>query len=541
MHQSTTVAVRKIYQPPRTEKTVAEETFELKTASRMIRLYPGNGRLPLECEMILPEYKEGVHRILRPEARPVIRSKSLYLQAGTAVMEVQGVLDFTLLYFGEEERDRVRSFSSQESFSFTFRTPVPDGVVDEGSLCGSVEAFTENLTFKLMGPRRILLRTDLTLQADMKANESFSFVDEPCARDVFIRGEKAVCTCLLSAAKGEFVLEERVVLPQGCLPVEEIVSLTPRLFADQVKCENGGISFRVLCDLDISYLAAEEKSVISVCQPVEIVRRMGVSECNEENSVDLRLSVEEVKWHLDVDESGEMRVICVEMTYRAHALLYGREELFVLEDAFSTESEMLLTFADESWETHLGSAEFCLDRREEIEFPTEGILRTEAVTAEYRVREAALSEGKILLDGKLCFSCLGITADGETVKMEGTRECRVTLPSLSGLTLPERECRIELSTVTRSPDLVAEAGKVKLRFELCGSVSLFSKEKRKTVASLSRGECFPRREEGLIYLYPEEGESLWSICKKYRVSPSLVQKENGLVDEALPRVLHFCL
>jgi len=520
---------------------VAEETFELKTASRMIRLYPGNGRLPLECEMILPEYKEGVHRVLRPEAHPVIRSKSLYLQAGTAVMEVQGALDLTLLYFGEEERDRVRSFSSRESFTFTFRTPVPDGVVDEGSLCGAVEASVENLSFKLMGPRRILLRADLSLQADMKANESFSFVEEPCAKDVFVRGEGAACTRILSSTKGDFVLEERVVLPQGCLPVEEIVSLTPRLFADQVRCENGGISFRVLCDLDISYLAAEERSLISVCQPVEITRRMGLSECSEESMADLRLSAEEVKYHLDVDESGEMRVICVEMTYSAHALLYGREKLFVLEDAFSTDCDLSLSFAEESWETHLGNGEFCLDRREEIEFPTEGIVRTEAVTAEFRVREAALAEGKLLLDGKLCFSCLGITADGETVKMEGTRESRVTLPPLQGLTLPDRECRIEIATVTRSPDLAVEAGKVKLRFELCGYAALFLKEKRKTVSSLSRGERLPRREEGLVYLYPEEGESLWSICKKYHVSPHLVQEENGLSDEALPRVLHFCL
>ena len=64
--------------PPRTEKNVAEETFEYLKKKKLVDLSAAEATCRIDTEIVLPEYKVEAERIIRAHPRAVIKSKKSY-------------------------------------------------------------------------------------------------------------------------------------------------------------------------------------------------------------------------------------------------------------------------------------------------------------------------------------------------------------------------------------------------------------------------------------------------------------------------------
>jgi hypothetical protein len=104
----------------------------------------------------------------------------------------------------------------------------------------------------------------------------------------------------------------------------------------------------------------------------------------------------------------------------------------------------------------------------------------------------------------------------------------------------EEECRIEICGGIKSLDLGPVGKNMQLRFDLYGNISLYCCEKISSVSFLEEGEERQMTKRGIYYVYPQWGEGLWEICKKYGVSPQQVCKENHMEEEhPLPDVIRL--
>ena len=120
---------------------MAAEMFEREYRTKLCQLSVGDGKCRVESEVILPDYKEEAQRIIRVNTKARVNSKNTYVRGSYLICEVEGVVSFHLLYLTDRrgERGSLSSFVTQENFSYTFKTALPEDWDQGGELLCFVE------------------------------------------------------------------------------------------------------------------------------------------------------------------------------------------------------------------------------------------------------------------------------------------------------------------------------------------------------------------------------------------------------------------
>lgn len=516
---------------------MAEEVFESARGQKMANLYAGEGKVRVESQIHLPEYKEEAARIIRVTADPKQLKKSLLPQGQSLLCEIEGVLSLHVLYETARngEKGVVSSYLAKENFTYSFKIPL-HGEIETEPLLAMTEFSVKNVSAKLSGPRSLAVRCDVIVTTDVRGNEPFSALGAAPSPDVIVKGETMEIARLVNVVTEEMTLSETIRLPKAYLPIEEICELEVSLMARGVKCQEGGIRFTALCDLNCSYRAKGEDTFISFYQPIELDRSLGIETVGEGLFADVRLIPTALQASLDIDEEGEERVIPFELTFLCESAVFENSATHLLEDAFSTKGELEVEKTETGLCGLVGISDFSATVKDRISVKAEGILRAEGICPAVEFENSYLEEGKLCLEGKIRFAFLGVGQEGELIPCEESAPFRIC-PVEIGLKVPEAEdCTIEVYGSVRGLEIDPDGDSLRLRYDLCGSVVVYRNAKKTILSALTRGKDYPK-EDGVLFIYPEKGEDLWSLAKTYHASPDALRKTNALDDGPLPTYL----
>ena len=411
---------------------MAAEILERTLRERLFPLNAEKGRCRVECEALLPDYKEEAHRVVRVDVKTRVRNRNLYLQGNRLICDVDGVCTFNFLYLAPEggEGERLSSYLIQENFSHSFQTPSPTENLDPDQIPVFVEISAENVVYKMLGPRKISVRCDLILSLEAKYGAPFSFYTPLESGDVKCRSQKVELNELVCVHREEFSLSETLSLPKAYLSMGELVDLDAALYAQKIKAEEGGVSFCGNAALHCSYISSEDGQIVSFFQPIEFPGRVGIPRVEENDWIQITLCPNFLKGAVEANEEGENKNLTVELGYTAEFAVYRKEEVQIVEDAFSTKNRLLC----ESEETVL--EEICgvcdLNSTVRDRFPAEEVfLRTEHIRCSVEFKNSYFREQKIIVEGRMNYRFLGIRQNGEVVQVEKEREfaCPVSLES----------------------------------------------------------------------------------------------------------------
>lgn len=527
--------------PSRTEKKVAEEIFDREYKLKLAELYRSEGRSRVESDMILPDYKEEAHRIVRGGAKARVNQKNISFQGQNLILEIEGAVGFDILYQSDRrgEKGIYSSFMAWENFSHTFKIPFPREEADPEQMIAQVELSCENVSAKLFGPRKISARCDVKILVDLKCNRRMELFCDRFPEDIKTKNGNLNVAKLVLCHSFEETFTETISLPKEYLAISEICEMGASLFSHNVIAEDGGVSFGVLCDLDCCYLSEGEEDLVSFYQPIEFQKRIGLPEAANGQFAKVCLVPNFLKAVPDINEDGENRNILFEIGYSCEVMLFSNEESSIVCDAFSLETELDLEMREEAVEEILGLRDFHLSVKDEFEHEETELFRIEAIRSHCDFKNCYLEDGKIFLEGKLQCSFLGESSEGDFRNMEHSYDFTTHLPAAEFSIQREEECRIEIEGGARAVDLVPDGKKVLIRFDLCGSISVYKKQRARIVNEIKRGEKRKKDVCGILYIFPEEGESLWALSKKYGLSPEAIAEENQLAEESLPSVIRI--
>ncbi len=519
---------------------MAEEIFDRESRGKLGELYSGEGKSRVEAEIVLPDYKEEAHRIFRVDVKPRVNQKNIYTQGNHLICEIEGVAGFYILYQSERrgEIGVPTSFSSQEMFNCVFKIPLGEGMIDTEELCTVAEYQVENLSFRLLGPRKLSLRCDVKTYLSVKKNELFHYYSPDFSQIIHTK-TKEICACRMTASHFEEKnFSQTIPLPSSYLPIGELCEMGATLQASRAKAENGAVLFQGICEITASYLSHGEESFVSFSQPIEWEERLSVSGIEEGNLCRVHLTPQFLKATTDVNESGENKNIFFELGYSVQIEAFTNDSFTAVEDAFSSKRELVLKNDSVTLDEIRKMCDFSASQKEKIPFTEKGLHRAEAILSAVEFRDSYLEEGKIKVDGRLSLRFLGIMESGEMQHFDESYDFKCFLNCEDTSPLPENEnCRIELCGGVKGVDIVPEDGSLAVRFELCGTLTVFCQKKESLVLEISRGEVFPPEEKGILYCYPEKGESVWEFCKAHKTSPHKFCSENGIDGDVLPEVV----
>ncbi len=517
---------------------MAEEMFAAQEKKKLGDLTVTDATCRVETEIILPDYKEEAERIVRGVPKAVIKNKQVYLRDRYLICEIEGSVGFHILYrtSGKGGEGKVSSFLQTENFSHTFQIPFSSEEFTAEDVAVFAEATCHSTLVKLIGPRKLSAKCEVVIALDIKCNQGILLFSDETSRDLVTRSKEVKATCLRVQQREEMSFSQTISLPKAYLPIEELCEMEVVPFVQNVKVEDGGLSFLGLCDLHCSYTAAGENTFISFYQPIEFERRVAIADLMREDICRVNLTPVALKASTDINEEGENKNILFELTLLCETNAFETETLFVTEDAFSTDCELAVEKKTEQVQELLGVFDFSDSIKAQLPSKHSSLLRAEGIQAGVEFRNSYLEEGRLCLEGKLVFSYLGITESDEMKHTEETYEFKsyVTPP----FSIPEgEECSIEVCGGARGIDVDPDGEILRLRFDLCGSICVYVIHRPEVVCRLERGETISKKQGEILYVYPHRGEDLWSLAKEYHISPEKVKKQNHLTGENLPSYL----
>lgn len=481
-----------------------------------VRAYEREGKrfgILSECQSdyILPDYMGDVKRLLRYSACVVPCNKFV---AGSEVSALETV-NFRITYLDAENIITEAQFSSD--VEHTERLP-------EKACDACVNTAVHGVTVRLGGPRKISARASLvtdisfTEQREMPLADLAEGAHEKRAQMKIHTADYLKC--------GEREYAEQIEKFEDMLPDEvDVIKYDARAFIDSVHKTDSGVNLSG--DLIAWCILKVDDDVMRIEKTIPVEENLEIEGACESSVYIPHIYVTDTNINMNSTpadrDGGSFLSVVMNMTVECEVEHHKNEEYSTVTDAFYENAETVCEYGDFSY-NELTSAS---SERRKVSFTAErgeenlhDIVERDALLKNIKY-EMLAGEVKISADLTVTLVCRGAdSGDFFPVKLERQIEERIKLPgaSESGIVRVSAE-PCELSAAFDSDkiyvDVTVALGAV---CETPRKVKLLSSIDKK-----QREEPSGRR---IIVYYTEKGDTLWSVAKKYGVSPERIASKN---------------
>ncbi len=484
-------------------------------------LYNGNQHSEISGEFSFPDYLPDVRRVLRVTAAPHITGK--YMNGER--LELEGEISMTLLYCSEEST--VCAFCAALPFSQSIAIPG----LDETAII-TAKLNTDSAACRLTGPRKCILRTKPSLYVRAAAQKDvtpdLSSLPESGIQQLCTDTKELAASDILCLSRADLRYAEDLSSGDGVI----VTVLSCDVFPVIRECRS--MSGSVVCkgEFSVTALCAMQETAGIVCRTLN--RRIPFSEVLDDPAVneayrcepDLTVTsvtptVTEEGRNLGVDFVCELAMLCAADT-----------QISIITDAFLPTYDVRLSTEQHPVFRPLKTVFGALSATGTLKPDPQEIPKSVTDTRMSAVFDRwEYRDGRIHLDGNLDISAICTDNEGKyqpltlTVPLHWDTDA-AGLPDTQNL-LVQTECSVAGQNTRIDPT----TGNVVCDAELSVIVSIAAKEVKELPRALtlpSDAKPYSPKKEALIFCYPEKGESVWDIAKRYRIPPQTICAANGM-------------
>lgn len=472
------------------------------------------------CEYILPDYLGDIRKVLSVSASAT--------PAGNFVSDgevhISGIVNYNILYSDAENK-----LSSIETTSdFDVKAPLDEGFVDTNT-----DTRVANFGVRVNGPRKITVKSQLKSDIYSEYPDTVEY-----SGDAFAKAEDLqTLTTVINSENMLFgTLKEREYAEEAeevAAPADSIEIITSSGLVRIIETipVDGGVEVKgeLIVTAIITTDVGEPFAIKKTVPFDETISIEGGNE-NMQPSADAYLT----SLTVNAVDRGEGSVITVNAISDFTAKMAYNSEVSIIKDAYLKNAKTEEVYSDYSYKELVksGNAELSFKKSiPRVEIGAENVKEILGVTADARQSGVAIRGGVCTIMGELMFSGVAcqINENSELryipLKFSAPYELNVNL----NCHLPEDtvfEAAVSVADVALYIDSVDASCEVLLKL-------IYRAYIPKTVKRLS--ECSQvdalaedENEASVTVYYPEAGETLFSIAKAFRKSPSDIARDNNL-------------
>ncbi len=467
-------------------------------------------------EFTLPEYEPEIRRILRVSVR--VLPSGRYIGAGKA--EFAGAVLYSLLYQGEEGKTADLPLSSE----YHFTAPLADA---EKDLRVFAETEAENTVCRPTGPRKVSFRTRLKSRIEQWDEETFPSVESASGSPELLTVPAVSCR-LTRGTTGEFEIAGEIGLggavPLGCDGTLAVLSAVPGTDTVIVK---GELWARITAEREGRLLTFSKRFPFE-----ETAELPGVTP-----AWSCRASARCWSCRADGEEGADT----------AYLTAVCEVEIECAENVVSpvvTDAYLVAAPSDTVKQNrNFSPCLFCRSFHVSVsgkKAPEDGVSPDTAVFTGGEVTLSApeVRAAEMVFSGTVNVSAACPSADGAGALASPLRveiPFRASAPLLGGAAYTGAPLsgvwRASLSGVTLRPD----GGGVSVEAEVDISARVSEERTLSVVSAVSPGAAGEDSPAAITVCYPRDGDTLWSVAKRFRVPVAALGAVNGLGESALER------
>ena len=474
--------------------------------------------LPVETEVLIPDYLPAVFKIVKCLVEPVLMQN----HTAAAKWQGEGYLRCTVYYQSDEAGAQL--YRIEQKFPFEKSVDLPEGRYQQGPALVSGE--TEYVNCRAISEHRIDLRGAYALNVAVQVVDQLELVTS--LADCGIEQRTRVMNGLSCAVVEEktFTAESRIAMPGGGTVVLDISGVflpdSATVVAGQLNCQ-GTLRMQAI------YRAAGTEEL--VCRQTEISVRQTLDVAGAAEGDECLFWGEILACTLEAGEGAADPVLTV--TWKLHAELWRAVQYIAVSDAYSTlcqtqvEQVACRLLAPTADLPSTVQAEFSDD----LPDPEADVLGC-FVTLGALAAQPGDDSGSVLFAGKATAHLICADPRGELTCYDRAFTWRLPQP-LPGT--PADYCLRASATVGKVISTRA-GGSLRVEVEICLDGWLLAVQALPAVQDVALGEEFPDKSDGpALYLYyASAGECIFDIAKRYHARAKDLAAANHLDDTGTP-------
>ena len=482
-----------------------------------------------ECDIIVPDIKPDVLKVLRSSCEAAITEKSVQ----TEKVHLGGTIRIDILYIPDGNViGKVKSISVAQPFNHTIDVK---GAKPGMNLIADAECELPEHT--LVNSRKLNLKTVVGMNIKVTAETEIDIATAvDSAEPIQTRCEHLKISNSCCDAERDFSVRERLDVPSGKPDLGEVLKLSVKPVSEELRLLDNKAIIKGELLVSTLYCDNGEESAVHCMEHsvpfTEILEIDGIRE-NMEGEVDY--CVKDVSWEICCDAEGDKRILGIEIMLCAIVRATEVIECDALCDAYSLKGELSTQTAQYTLEQLISNASAQLTEKEQIAVP------------DY------LPELHQIFDCSATPSIENITTEKDCATVNGYITCNILYMSsdsdtpVSGFThiIPFSH-RFDIAGITENTVCDAKADTEHISYTISGGRSI---EVRPNI-SLNLKAVSPQRCEfinqvecdadaqipqipSVVVYFIRPGDTLWNIAKRFRTTPEQLLENNNVDPENL--------
>lgn len=464
-----------------------------------------------ECtaDATLPDYLGEVRKILSVKASAVPTEN---YREGESV-HLCGTVNVSVLYADEEQKVNAHTFA----MDYDVPTTVPEGTEAPDFFFTRVDG----TVLRPAGPRK--LHTKVSLSTYYPTFEETSLADAGLEQAQTLT-EEAACRSVVTSetAEREYAFEI-APLPEEYGDAQVVSADTAVIFKD-VKAKEGGV--RIEGDLSVRVLLiAEGKMPLSIEKrnPIdEFIPMVGVSENSLARAFGYVTSVKN-----GIEDNGEGKTVVCDVYVEFAAIADANVECSLVTDAFVPGRSGECERTPVSFEKILCAKTVDVPISGRVPIPAEaaGLHDFLDAAVNLKIKQTEHKDGILSLQGECTLTYAANTVEGENC---GVFSDHAVFPFSYEMKVPGEGGRVHAVLVGAHPRARLDGENILCECDGVLCVDVVCEEERVAVCALSDTVPLPEEEGVITVYYPAPTDTLWSVAKKFSVSPAALAAQNRM-------------
>ncbi|MBE6672902.1 MAG: DUF3794 domain-containing protein [Ruminococcaceae bacterium] len=484
----------------------------------------------LSDDFILPDYLPDVKRVVWVQACPRLGNRFL----GSGILEYEGAVAYKVLYIAEDNRVRCAAFLSD------FKNKIESEELGEDCV-DVLMPVAKAVICRMQNPRKLNIRCKAGIEGAIWRR--VSFVPELYgARSGEEKGIETKEECLdalnvTSRRESGLVYSEDITLESSMPAIGEVICSSADIYVDECRPAGNELLLRGVCEVELlySFLMDEKEDYVLLRRTLPYSQSLEADTLKEGCNCRVKVLPEGVTVNVREDEFGKRRMIELDINYSLDMEVLHPKKLFYCRDCYSVDRECQSTSEQKQIWRMADSARpsFSVNENRLLsQIEASELIEVKAcnVSPYLALEQERGKKDRPIFSGMAKVTVLGIKEDGMycctvfdvPLRLEGERS------------LAAQKVRILMDCRAAGVRCRSDGEKLYVDFEVISNMVLMACEEANSVQVIRMLPDKGREQEkgAVATLYfPDRGESMFDIAKKYRVSRVSLMERNGMEKE----------
>ena len=481
------------------------------------------------CEYILPDYLGDVKKLVSSVARVVPSGQF----ESDAELECAGIVSYDIVYLDSENKLSTASFSSDYDFSLK---------KGEDYLDSYVRSDVSSFAVRVTGPRRMIAKTNV--KSDIVLMEKWEMKEEGSAfaeRDSLEKITKSVnVESALKGTSGEREYAESLASLEGVSADEiEIITSSAYVRIKESTPVDDGVNIKGELIVN-AIIRTPESSVFAIRREIPFDETVTISGASPDASAMSDAIVSSL--NLGVNDGENSAQIVANLIVEFSSALFFNESKELTTDAYLKTKETaaeyenikLSSIADAETKSECVNVKIPLS-----ELSADGIKEILSLNQDFRALTLKTDDGRAHFEGEIAFS--GVACEISEDGSDNIAALKFTAPIDINVNISCQNQENGRVFATISPagcEWEIEGDNLNISVWYTISASSVLEENIRVLSvceALSDYECERKLSRVSVY-YPEDGETLFDVAKKFHTSVAAIASDNMIAE---PTALGF--